>query len=189
MPLRWWLFDKSPATRSRRRSGHRAKESGSLMVGRCTKPHTGSSATPVLGHSLLLPRLPTISASFRWSVDVNRRNTGLRREWKPDLDWLLHPHSLPAHRFGAMNWAQNLNSMISAGWDAWLVNTRAFLQINVEGANSCALIRSILYGTSPFDPLVLAAIVGCLLLTAMLACAVPAFRASRIEPMQALRME
>jgi len=51
------------------------------------------------------------------------------------------------------------------------------------------LIRSILYGTSPFDPLVLVAIVGCLLLTAILACAVPAIRAARIQPMQALRTE
>jgi predicted permease len=57
------------------------------------------------------------------------------------------------------------------------------------GAAAGALIRSILYGTSAFDPLVLVAIVACLLLTAILACAVPAFRASRIEPMQALRME
>jgi predicted permease len=57
------------------------------------------------------------------------------------------------------------------------------------GAAAGALIRSILYGTSPFDPLVLVSIVACLLLTAILACAVPAIRASRIEPMQALRME
>ncbi len=57
------------------------------------------------------------------------------------------------------------------------------------GATAGALIRSILYGTSPFDPVVLAGMVGCLLLTAILACAVPAIRASRIEPMQALRTE
>ena len=57
------------------------------------------------------------------------------------------------------------------------------------GAAAGALIRSILYGTSPFDPLVLAAIVGCLLFTAIVACAVPAIRASRIEPVQALRMQ
>jgi predicted permease len=57
------------------------------------------------------------------------------------------------------------------------------------GATAGALIRSILYGTSPFDPAVLAGMVGCLLLTAILACAVPAIRASRIEPMQALRIE
>jgi ABC-type antimicrobial peptide transport system permease subunit len=57
------------------------------------------------------------------------------------------------------------------------------------GATAGALIRSILYGTSPFDPVVMVAMVGCLLLTAMAACAVPAIRASRIEPMQALRTE
>lgn len=57
------------------------------------------------------------------------------------------------------------------------------------GATAGALIRSILYGTSPFDPVVLVTMVGCLLLTAVFACAVPAIRASRIEPMQALRTE
>jgi predicted permease len=57
------------------------------------------------------------------------------------------------------------------------------------GAAAGMMIRSILYGTSPFDPVVLAAMVGCLMLTAVLACAVPAVRASRIEPMVALRAE
>jgi predicted permease len=57
------------------------------------------------------------------------------------------------------------------------------------GAAAGSLIRSILYGTSPFDPVVLVAMVGCLMLTAVLACAVPAVRASRIEPMVALRAE
>jgi predicted permease len=57
------------------------------------------------------------------------------------------------------------------------------------GATVGALIRSILYGTSPFDPMVFATMIGGLLLTALIACAVPAIRASRIEPMQALRSE
>jgi predicted permease len=57
------------------------------------------------------------------------------------------------------------------------------------GAAAAASIRSILYGTSPLDPIVLVTMVGSLLLTALLACAVPAIRASRIEPMQALRTE
>jgi predicted permease len=57
------------------------------------------------------------------------------------------------------------------------------------GATAGMLIRSILYGTSPYDPTVLFGMVGCLLLTAVLACAVPAVRASRIEPMVALRTE
>ena len=51
------------------------------------------------------------------------------------------------------------------------------------------LIRSILYGTSPTDPVVIAAMLSMLLVTAMAACALPAIRASRIEPMEALRTE
>jgi ABC-type antimicrobial peptide transport system permease subunit len=57
------------------------------------------------------------------------------------------------------------------------------------GAGAGALIRSVLYGTSPLDPVVFATMIGSLLLTAIVACAVPAIRASRIEPMQALRTE
>jgi predicted permease len=57
------------------------------------------------------------------------------------------------------------------------------------GAAAATSIRSMLYGTSPLDPLVLVTMVGSLLLTALLACAVPAIRASKIEPMQALRTE
>jgi predicted permease len=57
------------------------------------------------------------------------------------------------------------------------------------GVAAGALIRSILYGTSPLDPAVLTAMVGGLLLTAIAACIVPAIRASRIDPMQALRAE
>jgi predicted permease len=51
------------------------------------------------------------------------------------------------------------------------------------------LIRTMLYGTEPLDPMVFAAVSGMLLMVAALACAVPAWRASRLDPMQALRME
>lgn len=64
------------------------------------------------------------------------------------------------------------------------------LVIGVAGGVTAAmLIRSILYGTSPFDPIVFAIMVVSLLLTATVACVLPAIRASKIEPMQALRME
>jgi predicted permease len=52
-----------------------------------------------------------------------------------------------------------------------------------------SLIRSMLFGASPYDPLVIAGMVGCLLFTAVVACVVPAWRASRVDPMQALRAE
>jgi predicted permease len=57
------------------------------------------------------------------------------------------------------------------------------------GATAARFIKTILYGTSPLDPTVFATMVGTLLLTAILACAIPALRASKIEPMQALRID
>lgn len=57
------------------------------------------------------------------------------------------------------------------------------------GIAAGSMIRSILYGTHPLDPGVFAVVIGCLLLTAIIACVVPAIRASQIEPMTALRTE
>ena len=57
------------------------------------------------------------------------------------------------------------------------------------GAMAARYIKTILYGTSPLDPIVFATMVGTLLVTAIVACALPALRASRIEPMQALRID
>jgi putative ABC transport system permease protein len=56
-------------------------------------------------------------------------------------------------------------------------------------AGVARLIRSMLYGTQPLDPTVFAAVAATLLLVAVLACLVPAWRAARLDPMQALRME
>ncbi len=57
------------------------------------------------------------------------------------------------------------------------------------GAAAVRLIRSMLYDTQPLDPVVFAVAAVTLLLVAALACAVPAWRASRLDPMQALRTE
>lgn len=51
------------------------------------------------------------------------------------------------------------------------------------------VIQSMLYGTRPLDPGIFAGVAATLVLVAALACLVPAWRASRIEPMQALRIE
>ena len=51
------------------------------------------------------------------------------------------------------------------------------------------LIRSMLYETKPLDPAVFATVAAALLAVAALACVLPAWRASRLDPMQALRTE
>jgi ABC-type antimicrobial peptide transport system permease subunit len=59
----------------------------------------------------------------------------------------------------------------------------------VGSAGVAQLIRTLLYGTEPFDPAIFLAVSAVLLAVAALACAVPAWRASRVDPMQALRTE
>ncbi|WP_251106665.1 ABC transporter permease [Alloacidobacterium dinghuense] len=59
----------------------------------------------------------------------------------------------------------------------------------LASAGVTRLIASMLYGTSPFDPAVFVLVALMLLLVAAAACALPAWRASHLDPMQALRTE
>jgi predicted permease len=51
------------------------------------------------------------------------------------------------------------------------------------------LVQSMLYETQPLDPAIFTAVAATLLAVAALACMIPAWKASRIDPMQALRNE
>jgi ABC-type antimicrobial peptide transport system permease subunit len=51
------------------------------------------------------------------------------------------------------------------------------------------LIQSLLWNVRPFDPAILAAAAAALCVVALIAIAVPAYRATRIDPMEALRCE
>jgi predicted permease len=51
------------------------------------------------------------------------------------------------------------------------------------------MMRDLLYEIKPLDPAVYAAVAGTLLAVATIACIIPAWRASRLDPVQALRAE
>ena len=57
------------------------------------------------------------------------------------------------------------------------------------GVGAAMLIKSLLYGTQPLDPMVFTAMIATLLLTGILASALPALRAARVQPVEALRTE
>jgi putative ABC transport system permease protein len=62
------------------------------------------------------------------------------------------------------------------------------LALGLAGALAAArLLSSLLYGVSPWDPVVLVAVGGGLLLVGVIASALPALAASRVDPMEALR--
>ena len=59
----------------------------------------------------------------------------------------------------------------------------------LAGAVASRLIRSMLYGVRPLDASVFLAVAGVLTLVAAVSCLMPAWQASRLDPMQALRVE
>jgi putative ABC transport system permease protein len=64
------------------------------------------------------------------------------------------------------------------------------LAVGIVGAAGLArLLRSLLLCVHPWDPLAFAGVVAVLLLAAFVACLVPARRATRVDPLLALRHE
>jgi ABC-type antimicrobial peptide transport system permease subunit len=64
------------------------------------------------------------------------------------------------------------------------------LGLGVVGAlASGRLLASLLFGVSPADPVTYTTVVGVLLVVALVACWVPARRASGVDPAEALRAE
>jgi putative ABC transport system permease protein len=66
----------------------------------------------------------------------------------------------------------------------------AGLVIGLLGAASLAqTLRHLLYGVGPLDPLALGGVALTLLVTAAVACYLPARRAAKLDPLLALRVD
>jgi putative ABC transport system permease protein len=79
-----------------------------------------------------------------------------------------------------------LRLMLFDGLSPALIGLAVGTAVSVAAAR---LIGSMLYQTQPFDPAILLLVSAILLAVAALACLLPAWRASRLDPMLALRTE
>jgi len=81
---------------------------------------------------------------------------------------------------------QVLGKMLTDGLHPAVIGLALGLAASAEASR---LMRDMLYETQPLDPWVFAAVSATLISVAALACIVPAWRASRVDPVQALRTE
>ena len=82
---------------------------------------------------------------------------------------------------------RNIVSLVFGQGARWVL---AGVAIGVAGALALAtLLRSMIYGVNPLNPVTLLVGAGAVIAAAMLACWLPARRASRVDPMVALRAE
>jgi len=59
----------------------------------------------------------------------------------------------------------------------------------VAATTAAHLIRSLLFSVEPFDPIIYGAVAALFTVIAAVACVLPSFRASRVDPLVALRSE
>lgn len=104
---------------------------------------------------------------------------------------VAHAVSLRTREFGIRM------ALGAATRDVWLLVFRLSLGVAAMGvalgiAGTLALtplIRGLLFGVGPRDPAMICSVAGFLLLVALAACWIPAYRATRVDPMVALRYE
>ena len=103
---------------------------------------------------------------------------------------------LPCRVGGGVRSVEDVTALLGAGATKVIVGSRlfrggapdlAFAQALAGAAGAARLIQTLLFNVQPLDPLVYLGVAVVFTIIASLACLVPSMRASRIDPLVALR--
>jgi putative ABC transport system permease protein len=101
--------------------------------------------------------------------------------------WVVERHRELALRMALGSTRAGIFRLVLSG-GAWVAGI-GFVTGGLGSIAAVRLLRALLFGVAPFDPISYLGAAAFMLLTVFAACLSPARRAARIEPMQALRSE
>jgi putative ABC transport system permease protein len=138
----------------------------------------------LLGKSVAPRRFNMLLLGIFASVALILAAVGLYGVMSYSVSWRIHEIGIRM-ALGA-NRSNVLGLVVRQGMTLTLIG----LALGLVGAFSLSrVLRSLLYGVTPTDPLTFAGVSLVLIIVALLACLIPARRATRVDPIVALRTE
>jgi putative ABC transport system permease protein len=138
----------------------------------------------LLGQSVAPRRFNMMLLGIFASVALILAAVGLYGVMSYSVSWRIHEIGIRM-ALGA-NRSNVLGLVVRQGMTLTLIG----LALGLIGAFSLSrVLRSLLYGVTPTDPLTFAGVSLVLIIVALLACLIPARRATRVDPIVALRTE
>jgi len=138
----------------------------------------------LLGQSVAPRRFNMMLLGLFASVALILAAVGLYGVMSYSVSWRVHEIGIRM-ALGA-NRSNVLGLVVRQGMTLTLIG----LALGLVGAFSLSrVLRSLLFGVTPTDPLTFAGVSAVLIIVALLACLIPARRATRVDPMVALRTE
>jgi putative ABC transport system permease protein len=138
----------------------------------------------LLGQSVAPRRFNMWLLGIFASVALILAAVGLYGVMSYSVSWRIHEIGIRM-ALGA-NRSNVLRLVVRQGMTLTLIG----LAVGLVGAFSLSrVLRSLLFGVTPTDPLTFAGVSAVLIIVALLACLIPARRATRVDPIVALRTE